>query len=56
LLHDQVRRQALARAGRALVESQYGWDRISVDMEDAWRSAAAFGPLTSDFRPLEEPA
>ena len=56
LLHDQVSRQALARAGRALVESQYGWDRISVDMEDAWRSAAAFGPLTSDFRPLEEPA
>jgi glycosyltransferase involved in cell wall biosynthesis len=41
LLGDPARRQSLAGAGRALVESQYGWDRISLDMEEAWRLTAA---------------
>jgi glycosyltransferase involved in cell wall biosynthesis len=31
-------RQSLARAGRALVEAEYGWDRIALDLEEAWRS------------------
>ena len=39
LLGDPQRRQALAKAGRALVEVDYGWDRIVLQMEKAWGSA-----------------
>lgn len=39
LLNDPARRQALARSGRALVESAYGWDSVVPDMEHAWMRA-----------------
>lgn len=41
LLNDPAGRQSLASAGRAVVESHYGWDQISLDMEDAWHAAVA---------------
>ena len=39
LLRDSARRQRIAQAGRALVESRYGWDSIVPRMEDAWNRA-----------------
>lgn len=41
LLNDPNRRQALARAGRGLVEAQYGWDAIAAELEKAWNAAVA---------------
>lgn len=41
LLDDARQRQTLGCAGRALVESRYGWDALAKDMESAWRAAVA---------------
>lgn len=48
LLRDPNRRRALARAGRALVEAEYGWDQIATQMEDAWSSVCAQPLLTKE--------
>lgn len=39
LLKNPARRQALASAGRALVEAKYGWDTAALQMDDAWSQA-----------------
>lgn len=39
LLRDPIRRQELAYAGRSFVESRFGWDRVAMQMEDAWDKA-----------------
>jgi glycosyltransferase involved in cell wall biosynthesis len=39
LLDDPRQRQVLGRAGRALVETRYGWDALAKQMESAWRAA-----------------
>jgi glycosyltransferase involved in cell wall biosynthesis len=39
LLDDARQRQALGRAGRALVEARYGWDALAKQMESAWGCA-----------------
>jgi glycosyltransferase involved in cell wall biosynthesis len=39
LLGDSRQRQALGRAGRALVEARYGWDALARQMESAWHDA-----------------
>lgn len=41
LLNDAARRQALARAGRELVEAEYGWDAIAAGLESAWSATIA---------------
>jgi len=40
LLADPTARHSIAAAGRSLVESEYSWDRISLDMENVWLTAA----------------
>lgn len=58
LLHDPIRRQALTRASRALVESEYDWERISLDLEAAWYSMIGpsnLEPRTSNIE-WREPA
>lgn len=39
LLRDRDRRVEIARAGRALVESEYGWEQAAWQMESAWTAA-----------------
>ena len=38
LLADPERRQAMGRAGRALVESRFAWPRVAAEMEEAYCS------------------
>ncbi len=45
LLGDLTRRQSIAHSARSLVESKYGWDMVSRDLEAAWCS------VTSNLEP-----
>ncbi len=53
LLQDPGARHALAQAGRALVEREYGWDEIAKELENAWAVAASSGASTRRI-PLKE--
>jgi glycosyltransferase involved in cell wall biosynthesis len=46
LLRDHDRRAALGRAGRALVETRFGWEAAASRFEAAYDSALAFNSLT----------
>lgn len=56
LLNDGNRRQALARAGRELVEAEYGWDGIAAELEKAWSATIASRVETPslDLLPTED--
>lgn len=56
LLKDPIRRAALARSARSLVELGYSWRRISRSLEDAWRCACRdSGAQTSDLETEHRP-
>ena len=56
LLKDPVRRAALARAARGLVESKYGWQTIARSLEDTWHHAClGSGIQTSDLEAEHRP-
>jgi phosphatidylinositol alpha-1,6-mannosyltransferase len=46
LLRDRERSASLGRAGRALVEARFGWDRAAGQFETAYDRALAFNSLT----------
>ncbi len=53
LLENKGLRNQLAQAGRALVEREYGWERIAHQLEQAYR--CALEPESCDQRTEEQP-
>lgn len=47
LLGDETRRQALGAAGRLLMETHYGWNRVAQHFEDLCREAISPAPSDS---------
>jgi glycosyltransferase involved in cell wall biosynthesis len=47
LLRDRQRREEMGRNGRRLVESRFSWDRVVVQMEDAYNACSNRSPRSS---------
>ncbi|HYT76237.1 MAG TPA: glycosyltransferase [Vicinamibacterales bacterium] len=46
LLRDSARRTAMGEAGRAVVQTGFGWDAVALQFEQAYERALAFKSLT----------